>query len=371
MRDQFVHTDEDGYKADYEYRLTYLIRYGDEVIQAEFWEWWISDNRLRKTIDNVWEAQMKMLLTGVETTLRAVKKNKLVNLYTRAFNPVTCINMSTGDIESIRLTPNYTISRAMKISGLWRWMQYDALIECNKMDPDKKEGRLLCRDNNAHCLHLFSNSMIVSSVPGSEDDDDTEAWIPLAPMLEGVPFELNKPLFVKNIDNLEVKNFWMYITTGGIIYDGRVLVATMRYEEEEDSAKRFLVFKSAENTVKLLLAPSETIKMHVEDGTTVEILNLAVEKTGDFDNIPENDSSLSELKSNEALLPGDEYFDGTEFWPLYPKYTEDILDSQAEHDEWVKAHPVKAALSKLWDFITSHIIASIVILIIVLSLIFS
>ena len=61
----------------------------------------------------------------------------------------------------------------------------------------------------------------------------------------------------------------------------------------------------------------------------------------------------------------------TAFWPLYTKYREDILDSQAEHDEWVKAHPVKAALSKLWDFITSHIIASIVILIIVLSLIFS
>lgn len=371
VRDQFVRTEEDGYKEKCEYRLTYSIRYADGLITIDFLEWWVSDISFKNRIDKVSEAQMHILSIGVEKTLKAVKRRKLVNDYARVFNPVTCINMSTGDIESIRLTPNYTISKEVKIRDKWRWVGYDVFTNSYTMVQDKEGARLLCGDNDS-CLYMFSNSLITRSVPGSDDDDDAEVWIPLATMLEGVPFVLNKPLFVKIINKPDSKNFWMYITTGGIVYDGRVLVATMRFEDDEDSAKRFLVFKSAENTVRLLLAPSDTIEMHVEDGTTAEILNLAVEKTGDLNSIPENDGLLSDLNSNvDKYRLYDGYYDGTAFWPLATKYSEDILDSQEKHDEWVKAHPVKAALSRLWDFITSHIIASIVILIIVLSLILS
>lgn len=372
VREQFVRTEEDGYKVECECRLTYSINYDDGLIKIDFLEWWVSDSSFKNRIDKESEAQMHILSIGVEKTLKAVKRRKLVNDYARVFNPVTCINMSTGDIESIRLTPNYTISKEVKIRDRWRWVGYDVFTNSYTMVQDKEGARLLCSDNDS-CLYMFSNSLITRSVPGSDDDDDAEVWIPLATMLEGVPIELNKPLFVKNINKPESKNFWMYISTGGIVYDGRVLVSTMRYEDEEDSAKRFLVFKSAENTVKLLLAPSDTIEMHVEDGTTAEILNLAVEKTGDFHIIPpENDGWPSELSSSvHKYRLYDGYYDGTAFWPLATKYSEDILDSQEKHDEWVKAHPVKAVLSRLWDFITSHIIASIVILAIVLSLIFS
>lgn len=284
------------------------------------------------------------------------------------YNPISCFNMKTGEVENIRFTPDFRLLTESE------WPLYDVVYIDNVEEIINKEKvEIEFRNMSDECGDIaILESRLYKRIRKKSLYDasrNTEIyWAPIPDMSWNV--KINTPMLVKDVNS---KNeFWIYVSTTGLIYGENVVRAPMRVGHLKDSSKggAMAVFDDGNVMVYIPLAADiqqGMIRMYVlKEGTNVNEMMLEVKGTGSLSDVPIDDIALSNMKSNVQLLGESEYYDGNQFVELLSvtaqkqrtqiaaqKEMEKMEQMRLEEmekmeqmqlEEWSKEHPI---LSKI------------------------
>lgn len=276
------------------------------------------------------------------------------------YNPISCFNMETGEVENIRFTPDFRLLTESE------WPLYDVVYIDNVEEIINKEKvEIELRNMSDECGDIaILESRLYKRIRKKSLYDasrNTEIyWMPIPNMSWNV--KINTPMLVKDVNS---KNeFWIYASTTGLIYGENVVNAPMRFDQEIDlkdsSEGDFMVFFDDGNVMVYFPLAADIqqgmIRMCVlKKGADVNEMMLEVKRTGNLSNVPIDDIELSNMKSNVQLLGESKYYDGNQFVELLSvtaqkqrtqiaaqKEMEKMEQMQLE--EWNKEHPI---LSKI------------------------
>lgn len=273
------------------------------------------------------------------------------------YNPISCFNMETGEVENIRFTPDFRLLTESE------WPLYDVVYIDNVeeiINKEKVEIELRNMSNGCGDIAIFDSRLYKRIRKKSLYDasKNTEIyWAPIPNMSWSV--KINTPMLVKDVSS---KNeFWIYVSTTGLIYGENVVRTPMRVDQLKDSSKggAMAVFDDGNVMVYIPLAADiqqGMIRMYVLiDGADVNEMMLEVKRTGSLSDVPIDDIALSNMKSNVQLLGESKYYDGNQFVELLSvtaqkRRTQIAAQKEMEKmeqmqlEEWNKEHPI---LSKI------------------------
>lgn len=287
------------------------------------------------------------------------------------YNPISCFNMKTGEVENIRFTPDFRLLTESE------WPLYDVVYIDNVEEIINKEKvKIEFRNMSDECGDIaILESRLYKRIRKKSLYDasrNTEIyWAPIPDMSWNV--KINTPMLVKDVNS---KNeFWIYASTAGLIYGENVVNAPMRLDQEiylKDSSEGDLMVVFDDGNVMVYFPLASDIQQGMirmcvlKKGADVNEMMLEVKRIGNLSNVPIDDIELSNMKSNVQLLGESEYYDGNQFVELLSvtaqkqrtqiaaqKEMEKMEQMRLEEmekmeqmqlEEWSKEHPI---LSKI------------------------
>lgn len=342
------------YKYEKSYCIVTLSCIGNNkiVIEQE------ADRELYSFSNDNYRMFFKAMDMAIEHSLELENRERLSSIPSPLrYNPISCFNLETNEVENIRFTPDFRLLTESE------WPLYDVVyIDNIEESINEEKNEIEFRNMSKGCgdiaileSHLYKRFRKISLYDASKNTEIY--WAPIPNMSWNV--KINTPMLVKDVSS---KNeFWIYVSTTGLIYGENVVRAPMRVGHLKDSSKggAMAVFDDGNVMVYIPLAADiqqGMIRMYVlKEGTNVNEMMLEVKGTGSLSDVPIDDIALSNMKSNVQLLGESEYYDGNQFVELLSvtaqkqrtqiaaqKEMEKMEQMQLE--EWSKEHPI---LSKI------------------------
>ena len=283
-------------------------------------------NKFQKLISN-------MLLRYFAGVLKESSEvYKIPCLFTPVFNPITCFNTTSNQIENIRLTPHGSIKDINKPKT------YDSFKLCCRklrLAASDKGEYCLSRDSDIYdngSIYELSNNKITRLLRSSV----TETWLPLCSLIADTNIKINTPLYVKA--NGAEEGTWLYIATNGIIYGDTIIKAGMEYKviEAEKGPIELILYKDENQELLLPLVANELLLIRGNELTAPIVLDIErvveddifVSESEEFANLKANIDKL-----NDSLIDRN-YYDGTKFEELLTyKFLEMKLEEERKRRE--------------------------------------
>lgn len=309
---------ESGYEITCEVDTEALENIGNEIEE--------STNGIHKIIN-------KMLLRGFAISLKLSNEiSKIPSYYTPVFNPVTCFNTTSNQIENIRLTPHGTIKNINKPKT------YDSF----KLRSRKQ--RIFASDEGEYCisgeqdsydngaLYELHNNKIIRRLRGTH----SATWLQLCSLIADTNIRINTPLYVKAKESEECA--WLYIATNGIIYGDTIIKAGMEYKviEAEKGPIELISYKDENQELLLPLVANELLLIKGNELTNPIVLDI--ERVVEEDIFASESEEFANLKANIDKLNNSlierNYYDGTKFEELLTyKFLEMKLEEERKRRE--------------------------------------
>lgn len=219
-----------------------------------------SDNlhdKIATTLDKLQQKHIDRLLEKIAICLKSSSEiSKIPSFFKPVFNPITCFNTTSNQIENIRLTPHGSIKDINKPETynsfkefnrrllLFASDEYECCLSSDKDRFDNGPFYTLC---NNEITRKFSNG-------------NSETWLPLYSLIADTKIKINTPLYVKPAESTN-GGAWLYIATNGIIYGDTIIKAGMQYKviETENGQVEFITYKDENHEISLPLIANELI----------------------------------------------------------------------------------------------------------------
>ena len=285
---------------DYKYYLEFKGYLGAEQ-EAE----------LKKIISDGLVLQVDVFMSSLSGNIMKKLRNyeNAVDCFPYMFNNVTCLNVNTGKIETIRLTPYYDILTPER-SAI-----YGAAI--NRMEDhwivyDEEKNRCLAKSFNRNgygSIYDLSAVEIVESKPTGAKT----MWIPIPAIEISAGLPLNVVFVLRDVENVDSNPDYLYMSTKGVFYNGEVTVATINQNDNYEilyvgDGKSLVIGRLESGKVR-------KVRVRCKSGETeiVKVYNIeaTVERSEAI-----NIESLQPFTSQLAVLSDAEIYDGTIFEPF-------------------------------------------------------
>lgn len=239
---------------------------------------------------------------------------KIPCLFTPVFNPITCFNTTSNQIENIRLTPHGSIKDINKPKT------YDSFkLCCRKL-------RLAASDKGEYCLSKDSDIYDNGSIYELSNNKITrllrssvgETWLPLCSLIADTNIKINTPLYVKA--NGAEEGTWLYIATNGIIYGDTIIKAAMEYKvvDAEKGPIELIIYKDENQEILLPLVTGELLLIRGDELNKPIVLDI--ERVVESDILASESEEFADLRANIEKLNNSlidrYYYDGTKFKEL-------------------------------------------------------
>ena len=239
---------------------------------------------------------------------------KIPCLFTPVFNPITCFNTTSNQIENIRLTPHGSIKNINKPKT------YDSFkLCCRKL-------RLAASDKGEYCLSKDSDIYDNGSIYELSNNKITrllrssvgETWLPLCSLIADTNIKINTPLYVKA--NGAEEGTWLYIATNGIIYGDTIIKAAMEYKvvDAEKGPIELIIYKDENQEILLPLVTGELLLIRGDELNKPIVLDI--ERVVESDILASESEEFADLRANIEKLNNSlidrYYYDGTKFKEL-------------------------------------------------------
>ena len=185
-------------------------------------------DEIEQHADKMLRFYVKSIVDGVHHNIKQMTEFlKMLKSFPYMFNEVTCLNVNTNQVETIRLSPHYDMLTPDRMSS------YDGTIrrlESRSMIYDEKKNRCLVKAYNRYdygILYTLSATLIEEI----KHTGEKITWIPLPAIERETNISLNKVLVLKDAENAESANVYMYLSTKGFFYKGEILTATLNLKE--------------------------------------------------------------------------------------------------------------------------------------------
>ena len=249
----------------------------------------------------------------------AIKKHseiyKIPIHFKPVFNPITCINTTSHQIENIRLTPHGSIKNINKPS----------LYDGTKLFERKME--FVASDKGEYCISadrdIYDNGSVYelgnTKIKRLIQSGHSETWLPLCSLIADTNIKINTPLYVKPKDS--EKGVWLYIAINGIIYDNTIIKAGMEYHviETENGPQELIIYKDNNQEISLPLVTNE-LMLTIKDSELAKPVVLDIERVVKPDIFASDTEEFVSLKANIEKLNNSlidrNYYDGTKFEEL-------------------------------------------------------
>ena len=270
--------------------------------------------------------------------------------YPYGFNKVTCANLTTGEIEDIRLAPNNTI---LKGKELYRFSER-ALSFTSAPLYDSEGKRPNYVGVRMKDTYGFGSIWTLSEAIIMEMGNDDESWTPIKALFGKTENNILNVALLLNDGEKDVKAF---LSTNGFILDEDVIKTKARiYDKGGNHGFVKELIQSVPDYGGIFLCyegPDSTYCFMVEDDTLFlckkrgeEIIKSSytikrVVKRQELKNQGLKDE-LGAFQTALSSLKPKEYNDGSEFTELITEETLEEAKQITAQQEWNAAHPILA-----------------------------
>lgn len=248
----------------------------------------------------------------------AIKKHseiyKIPTLFKPVFNPITCINTTSHQIENIRLTPHGSIKNINKPQ------LYDSI------QLMERKMEFVASDKGEYCISadrdIYDNGSVYelgnTKIKRLIQTGHSETWLPLCSLIADTNIKINTPLYVKPRDSEE--GVWLYIAINGIIYGDTIIKAAMEYKviEAENGPIELIIYKDKNQEILLPLVANELLLIRGNELT--KPIALDIERVVEVDILDSESEEFADLRANIEKLNNSlidrYYYDGTKFEEL-------------------------------------------------------
>ena len=304
-------------------------------------------NKIATNLDKLLKNNIDRLLEKFAICLKLSSEiSKIPSFFKPVFNPITCFNTTSNQIENIRLTPHGSIKDINKPETYNSFKEFNRRLQlfasdehecCLSSDKDRFDNGPFYALYNNEITRKFSNG-------------NSETWLPLYSLIADTKIKINTPLYVKPAESTN-GGAWLYIATNGIIYGDTIIKAGMQYKviETENGQVELITYKDENHEISLPLIANELIlirgnehhkpiRLDVERVVEKDIFTSCsdtervveediftsdsdVEQVIDEDVFASDSEELANLMANienlnDSLIDG-AYYDGTKFERLF------------------------------------------------------
>ncbi|MBO7283207.1 MAG: hypothetical protein J6U73_07430 [Alistipes sp.] len=264
-----------------------------------------SENKYEQCLVKLFETEKDLIEGEISKKImsqRLLDYIKIENTFPYLFNNITCLNVNSGQIETIRLSPYYDIITPDRLAN------YDGLIyrkESHALIYSEKKGACLAESLNQHgygSVCTLSKTMIEEILPTGQKT----TWIPLPAIEEITNVSLNKMLVLKDAENADSADVYLYLSTKGLFYKGEIVVTPMSIKKDAivydgvDKSFAITTLETGELAVLCLSGETKIAKKY----NVKSVIN-----PGDINNI----ASLQPFADLLTALSDTEICDGTKF----------------------------------------------------------
>lgn len=217
-------------KISFTYKQDYIYIDGESIIEYKVY---VSDDelvdKLEQNADEIVRAEVNMLVTGISQRIMKImaEYQNILNVFPYMFNEVTCLNVNTNQVETICLSPHYDIltpSRKSNYDGTIRRLESRFMV----FDDERN----LCRAKAFNRYDLGSlYTLSATLIEEVKHTGEKTTWIPLPAIEQETNLALNKVFVLKDAENAESANVYMYLSTKGFFYKGEILTATLNLKD--------------------------------------------------------------------------------------------------------------------------------------------
>ena len=256
-----------------------------------------------------------ILLSSFSLFLKKHSEIHKIPIYFKpVFNPITCFNTTSNQIENIRLTPHGSIKNINKPQ------LYDSIqLRERKME-------FVASDKGEYCISadrdIYDNGSVFelgnTKIKRLIQTGHSETWLPLCSLIADTNIKINTPLYVKPKDSEE--GVWLYIAINGIIYGDTIIKAAMEYKviEAEKGPIELIIYKDKNQEILLPLVANELLLIRGNELT--KPIALDIERVVEVDILDSDSEEFANLKANIEKLNNSlidrNYYDGTKFEEL-------------------------------------------------------
>ena len=230
----------------------------------------------------------------------------MANCIPYMFNKITCLNVESGKIETIRLTPYYNILNPDRLET------YDYSIgrlETHHMVYDNSRNKCLATSFNKY---EYGNVYEMSPYKIEEITSAKKktTWIPINAIEQVSKLPLNKILVLKDTENADADLEYMFLSTKGIFLRGEVFAYTLKINNSD-----VIIYAGANKQFEITFHEAGQIEINYTTGETQINNRYNIEKVLDKQEAY-NIESLKPYTVQLVTLRDMKIFDGTYFEPI-------------------------------------------------------
>lgn len=254
--------------------------------------------------------------------------------YSFVFNPVSCFNLDTGEMENIRLTPYCSV---LKEEDCWL-CDYGKSYSNHQLMLIPNENLCVAKDETEEDIgdsYALTERLIVKQHTSkfNADEEYKCSWLTLSSFIKDSPLKVEAPLYLTSDDG---KTAWLFMATTGIVYGDVLVKAPMRLntesmEIEYDDGSRLIGLQWTDEkhiTVREEINGSVTTRMFCVEDKSEDFIAPALPVVESPEEIEEEeDAEVKDImrKVEQLDLDNSNYYDGTQFVPFVSKMSKWVI----------------------------------------------
>ena len=262
------------------------------------------EDAVRGRINTTMNIMVRDLTARIKVGLQ--EYTNMANCIPYMFNKITCLNVESGKIETIRLTPYYNILNPDRLET------YDASI--GRLETH----HMVYSDSRNECLATSFNKYEYGNVYEMSPykiEEITSAkkkttWIPINAIEQISTLPLNKIVVLKDTENTDSDLEYMFLSTKGIFLRGEVFAYTLKINNND-----VVIYAGANKQYEITIHEAEQIEINYTTGETQISNRYNIEKVLDKQDAY-NIESLKPYTAQLVTLRDMKIFDGTYFEPI-------------------------------------------------------
>lgn len=306
---------------------------------------YVNDEKIVCT-GNLYREDERVVKTALEFSFSLQERNRIRAMcstgYSFVFNPVSCFNLDTGEMENIRLTPYCSVLKEEDclLCDVGKFPYGGHSYGDHQLMLMPNENLCAAKDETEEDIGdscALTERLIVKQHTSkfNADEEYKCSWLTLCSFIKDSPLKIETELYLTSDDG---RTAWLYLATTGIVYGKELVKAPMRLNTElmeieyNDGCRIIGVQLTDEEhiTVREEINGSVTTRIFCVEDRSEDFIAWCGPCVSDSDETLETENENPEVADfigKTKQLEGSHYYDGTEFVPFITNASQWIIEN--------------------------------------------